>query len=180
MKFVAIDDFVGELENLERRGFEVAAVHDYLSSTRIDPASLEAYVKYRRDRYARYLVHKNPAYEILVICWGTGQSAPAHGHEGQYCWARVESGTLRFTNYREVSEAPLVLERLAEPIVGNEGHLDGPADIHSVENLPEFHNPAVSLHVYYRPFVECDIYDLERREKRRARLSYDLLSEPTV
>ena len=111
-----------------------------------------------------------------MICWASGQSAPIHGHEGQYCWARVEAGTLRFTNYREISETPLVLERLAEPVVGNEGYLDGPADIHSVENPAELDKPAASLHVYYRPFAECDIYDLQRREKRRTRLSYDSVS----
>ena len=176
MIFVSLNDFVLELERLERRGFAIAAVQDYLSSTRIMPQSLKEYVKYREDRYARYLVHKNPVYEILVLCWRTGQSAPIHGHEGQYCWARVETGTLRFTNYREVSEAPLVLEQLAEPAVGRDGYLDGPAEIHSVENLVEFGEPATSLHIYYRPFSECDVYDLQRREKRRVQLIYDSVS----
>ena len=173
MKLVDINDFVLELEYFEQRGFKIATIQDYLSSTLIIPKSLNRYVKYREDRYARYLVHKNAIYEILVICWGTGQSAPIHGHEGQYCWARVETGTLRFTNYREISETPLVLEQLTEPVVANDGYLDGPADIHSVENLVEFGEPAASLHVYYRPFAECDVYDLQRREKRRVQLTYD-------
>jgi hypothetical protein len=33
--------------------------------------------------------------------------------------------------------------------------------------------PAVSLHLYSHPYDECDIYDLEKNEKRRVRLRYD-------
>ena len=173
MKHVVLDEFIVELQEFEQRGFDVSEVHAYLSSTRIVPDSLNAYLKYRQDRYTRHLVHKNAIFEILVICWGTGQSAPIHGHEGQHCWARVEAGSLRFTSYREVSETPLVLEQVSEAMVGGCGYLDGPGDIHSVENLPEFGGPAASLHVYYRPFSECDVYDLQRREKRRVVLDYD-------
>jgi len=168
-----MNDFVAELEACERRGFDVSQVHRYLSSTRIERESLDDYLKYRPDRYTRHLVYKNPIYEILVVCWGMGQCAPIHGHEGQYCWARVEAGSLKFTSYREVSEAPLLLEQTAESVVGSNGYLDGPVDIHSVENLLEFGAPAASVHVYYRPFSECDVYDLERREKRRVQMAYD-------
>jgi hypothetical protein len=51
------------------------------------------------------------------------------------------------------------------------GHLDGPADIHAVEN--RFDEDAVSLHVYARPYAECDVYDLEAGVVRRVELRYD-------
>ena len=40
------------------------------------------------------------------------------------------------------------------------GFLDGPADIHSVENLTSQY--ATSLHVYAKPYDACDIYDIEK------------------
>jgi hypothetical protein len=52
-------------------------------------------------------------------------------------------------------------------------HLDGPADIHAVTNLPEFGADAVSVHVYARPYDECDIYDVETGTVQRVRLDYD-------
>ena len=50
------------------------------------------------------------------------------------------------------------------------GFLDGPADIHSVENITgEF---ATSLHVYAKPYDACDIYDIEKGTVDRIKLSY--------
>jgi hypothetical protein len=45
----------------------------------------------------------------------------------------------------------------------------------SVENCPTFGAPAASLHIYSRPYAECDIYDLERGEKRRVVMAYDTM-----
>ena len=139
------------------------------------PLSLQPYVSYRRERYTRNLIYKSDDFELLAICWNVGHKAPVHGHEGELCWSRVEKGMLRFTNYREVSEKPLVLERLADPVAGGRGHLDGPADIHEVDNPEPTGEPAVSLHLYARPYDECDIYDLVQGEKRRVKLLYDTM-----
>jgi sulfite oxidase len=61
------------------------------------------------------------------------------------------------------------LECLSEQ-VGGPGYLDGPADIHRVENA--FREFAVSLHLYSRPFPECDVYDAEGTRKVRMQLKY--------
>jgi cysteine dioxygenase len=172
---VTFDTFVDMLEKLAASGFNRDQVQTYLETTRIEPAQLEPHLTYKKGRYTRNLVHKTPAFEILVVCWGVGHRAPVHGHEGELCWARVERGKLRFANYRLVSEAPLVVEPVGQPVNGGPGHLDGPADIHSVENCSEFGADAVSLHIYSRPYTECDIYDLARAERRRVRLAYDTI-----
>lgn len=174
-RHVTIEKFLRELESLAARGLATREVHEYLLGTLIEPASLETYVSFRPDRYTRNLVYISDLFELLVICWGIGQKAPIHGHEGERCWSRVERGTLCFTNYREVSEKPLVLEKLAEPLHGIRGHLDGPADIHEVENLASFGEKAVSLHLYSRPYSECEIYDLAQGKKQRLRLAYDTM-----
>lgn len=168
-----MDDFVSELESFASRGLPSGEVHAYLEETLIEPATLGPYASFGADRYTRNLIHKAELFELLVICWETGQAAPIHGHEGERCWARVERGRLRFCNYRELSETPLALELVGDPIDGGVGYLDGPADIHSVENPELFGGRAASLHLYSRPYAECDIYDLERGEKRRVRLAYD-------
>jgi len=173
MRIVSITSFIKELERLVALGFPTREVHDYLRTTLIEPDSLEPYVTFGPDRYTRNLIHKIPAFELLAVGWDIGQRAPIHGHEGERCWARVERGTLRFTNYREVETAPLKLESLGESVEGGRGHLDGPADIHAVENPSSFNERAVSLHLYSYPFAECDIYDLAQGVKRRVRLVYD-------
>jgi NitT/TauT family transport system ATP-binding protein len=156
---LAMADFVDEVRRLCRSGPDPAAMQSFLTRSEIEPASLEPYVRFQRDRYTRHLVHKDREVEVLVLCWAAGARAPIHGHEGELCWARVERGRLRFTSYRAVSHAPVRLVALGNLVEGGPGHVDGPADIHAVENPPERGEDAVSLHVYSRPYDECDLYD---------------------
>lgn len=177
---VPMEAFLERLREIEQQGFATAGVQAYLQETLIEPASLQRYIFFRDDRYTRNLVFKNDAFELLVICWNIGQQAPVHGHEGERCWSRVEQGSLLLCNYREVSENPLVLRQIQAPYLGGRGHLDGPADIHSVANPRSAMQPAVSLHLYSHPYDRCDIYDLIKNEKRRVRLSYDTIDGQAV
>lgn len=178
--YVDMKSFVNRLEAIATAGFDTGDVHAYLNDTLIEPSSLDTFVSFGPTRYARNLVHKSKQFEILVVCWKVGQGAPVHGHEGERCWARVERGRLCFANYREVSEDPLVVEPVGEPVDGGPGHLDGPADIHAVKNPEDSGEDAASLHVYSFPFDECDVYDLTRGEKKRVRMDYDtMFGKPT-
>lgn len=172
-RLVTMEAFLEGLDAIKRQGFATSRIHAYLQESLMDPTSLRRYAHFRLDRYTRNLVFKDEAFELLVICWNIGQQAPVHGHEGERCWSRVEQGRLVLCNYREISERPLVVEQIDGPYVGERGHLDGPADIHSVANPAASAEPAISLHLYSRPYDRCDIYDLEKLEKRRVRLHYD-------
>jgi predicted metal-dependent enzyme (double-stranded beta helix superfamily) len=166
-------DFVGEVRRRCQGTLDPAEMGHFLGSTRIEAASLDDFVRFAPDRYTRHLVHKDRDLEILVLCWGRGSSAPIHGHEGEYCWARVERGRLAFASYRETSRVPLRLMPLDSGVEGGPGHVDGPADIHAVANPAARAEDAVSVHVYCRPYDECDLYDVEQGTVRRVRLSYD-------
>jgi NitT/TauT family transport system ATP-binding protein len=169
---LSVREFVDAVQDLVARDGPPTKVHAFLAATRLDPATLDPYVSFDPGRYRRHLVWKSPAVEILVLCWSRGVAAPIHGHEGELCWARVERGRLRFTSYREESRAPLALKALGVAD-GGPGHLDGPADVHAVENAPTFGEDAVSVHVYACPYDECDVYDLDRGVVERVRLEYD-------
>jgi NitT/TauT family transport system ATP-binding protein len=171
---LSMDEFVDRMRQLTTPGVDRDAVQEFLESHLIEPDSLERYLRFQEGRYARHLVFKNPAVELLVLCWSRGSRAPIHGHEGELCWARVERGQLRFTSYRELSRSPLRLAPAGPPVEGTPGYVDGPADIHAVDTVGA---DAVSLHVYVKPYDECDIYDAEQGVVRRVRLSYDSVPE---
>jgi Cysteine dioxygenase type I len=170
---MAMTEFVHEVRGRCGGTPDPIGIGRFLAGTRIEPASLEEFLGFAPGRYARHLVHKDPDVEILVLCWAPGAVAPIHGHEGEYCWARVERGRLEFRSYREASRAPLRLEPLGGVVHGGPGHVDGPADIHAVSNPTAFGEGAVSVHVYCRPFDECDIYDPDAGTVRRVQLRYD-------
>ena len=170
---IGIAEFVDEVRRRSRAPIDVADMARFLTGTRIDAAALDAVVAFAPGRYTRHLVHRDKDVEILVLCWASGSAAPIHGHEGEFCWARVERGRLAFSDYREVSRTPLRLEPLNVAVDGGPGHVDGPADLHAVANPAAFGQEAVSVHVYCRPYDECDIYDAAAGTVRRVRLSYD-------
>ncbi|HET9296554.1 MAG TPA: cysteine dioxygenase family protein [Candidatus Binatia bacterium] len=175
---LSMEAFLDGINDVLRRGFATEDIHTHLQKTLIEPDSLQRYIFFRPERYTRNLVFKNEFFELLVICWNIGQRAPVHGHEGERCWSRVEQGSLILCNYREVSENPLVVRQIGEPYRGERGHLDGPANIHSVANPSMV--PAVSLHLYSHPYDQCDIYDLENNLKQRVRLRYDSIDGKVV
>ncbi len=172
-RHVGFDNLIDDLKRFAAAGFPATEVRQYLAGSLMDSDALEPYLSYCDEHYTRNLVHKDLDFEILVIGWSRNQRAPIHGHEGELCFARVERGRLRFSNYVMLSEDPVRLRSTGAPIDGGVGFLDGPADLHSVENPAEFGEKAVSLHVYSKPYGECDIYDSESGPRRRVKLAYD-------
>lgn len=170
---LTMTDFVSEIRRRCAGEIDPPEMARFLSNARLDPAALDAFVRFAPGRYTRHLVHKDASVEILVLCWAPGARAPIHGHEGEYCWARVERGRLAFASYREISRAPLRVEPLGAPVQGGPGFVDGPADIHAVDNARADAEDAVTVHVYCRPYEECDIYDTDQGIVRRVKLSYD-------
>ena len=164
-----IESVINILKEFAKEDFPVTKVTSYLLDLDLSRGELKKYDHRADDHYTRNLIHRDVDFEIMVICWPPNTSAPIHGHEGEKCWARVETGQLRICNYEEVSSKPLKLNKIQE-LDGSPGFLDGPADIHSVENISN--NFATSLHVYSRPYDSCDIYDIDRAIVERIKLSY--------
>ena len=179
-RHVDFEHLIDDLKRFAAVGFPQTEVRQYLAETLMDPAELAPYLNYCDEHYTRNLVHKDRDFELLVICWGRGHRAPIHGHEGELCFARVERGRLRFSNYSMVSEDPVRLLPTGSPVDGGIGFLDGPADLHAVENPGEFGANAASLHIYSKPYAECDIYDSESGPRRRVKLAYDSIQGKPV
>ncbi len=164
-----LNTVINKLKEFSKEDFPVPEVSSYLLNLNIDQEELKKYLLRADDHYTRNLIHRDRDFEIMIICWPPNTSAPIHGHEGEKCWARVQDGNLQICNYEEVSSSPLKLNMIQEMSCAP-GFLDGPADIHSVENITgEF---ATSLHVYAKPYDACDIYDIEKGTVDRIKLSY--------
>ena len=164
-----MDDLIQKLNKFSGKDFPVSEVSKFLKNYRVSDEDIKKYCFFQDHVYTRNLVFKNESFEVLLLCWRPGHKAPVHGHEGEKCWARIDQGHLKFRNFTLLSKKPLALKFLDE-IVGGLDYLDGPADIHSVEN--PFDEDAVSLHVYAKPYDLCDVYDLEKKKIRRRSLSY--------
>ena len=164
-----VKELISSLQRFAEEDFPVPTVSKYLQNLPLNDNSLHDYVFYKKEFYTRNLIHREKNFEILVICWPPKTNAPIHGHEGEKCWARVESGNLHIGNYQMLSNSPLELNMINE-LSCDAGYLDGPADIHSVKNISE--DFSTSLHIYAKPYEACDIYDLEKGMIERKKLGY--------
>ena len=164
-----INTIINDLKKFAENNFHVETVSSYLKDLNLSEKDLEKYDHRNETTYTRNLIHREKDFEIMLVCWPPHVSAPIHGHEGEKCWARVECGQLKFCNYNLISEHPLKLKR-QEELIANIGYLDGPADIHSVENNSK--EKAISLHVYAKPYDKCNIFYPEQNSIKRAKLKY--------
>jgi hypothetical protein len=79
----------------------------------------------------------------------------------------VPVGRLRNQNYRVVERDPVKKTcRLEESTVfmitpESPAEVDQEEPVHQVQNLAEFAQRAVSLHIYSKPFDTCEVYSLE-------------------
>ena len=128
------------------------------------------------DRYARRLLHRDPAgrYSVVVMVWGPGQGTPLHDHAGVWCVECVYRGRIRVTSFDLEGEAgvePLRFtpESVVFAGVGEAGHLIPPFEYHMIENADP--TPSVTIHVYGGELTWCHAFHpLEgggyRRERR--------------
>ena len=164
-----MDLFIQSLKEFAKNDFPVDEVSNFISKSDTPIKLLDKYSHFNKNTYTRNMIYKNPDFEILLICWSAGQKTPIHGHEGEKCWAKVQLGTLEICSFNIETKTPLRLKQI-EKINAPVGHLDGPADIHSVNNC--FTSPAVSLHVYAKPYDSCEIYDIKTKQIKRLKMKY--------
>lgn len=177
MKNIQVDQFVAGLCAISEENFS-GDVYDYLRSHPVDAPSLQPYLFFNRDFYTRNLIFKNDLFELLAICWESGQASPIHNHHGQRCWMAMPAGKLRVQNFRVIEQDRQTGYCELEPTDIYDIHKALPAKVdpaepvHRVMNIPEFHHRAVSLHIYSKPFDHCLVYSLGENHFREIPLHY--------
>ena len=164
-----MNSFIKSLKSFVKTDFPVNEVSDLIIKSQFSNKLLDKYSHFSKNTYTRNMIYKDSNFEVLLICWSAGQMAPIHGHEGEKCWFKILSGSLEILNYEIESTKPLKLKQL-EKINASSGYLDGPADIHAINNC--YKEPVKTLHVYAKPYDSCDIYDLKTNQIHRLKMNY--------
>ena len=156
----------------------VARVKKLVTTFLQTPGSLpERCIATEPDRYARHLLHLDPAkrFSVVVMVWGPGQRTPIHDHGGMWCVEGVYRGAIRVTRYD--LDAPIAGDvarfhryEVIEAGVGRTGSLIPPVDYHTIEN--EHAETAITVHTYGGEMNTCQIFT------PRADGAYDALIKP--
>src|SRR5271156_2379528 len=104
-KTVAIERLVEGLRLLPESAFdETETVRRFLQETPVSADSLAPFLIWDRQHYTRNLIDRTPLYELMAICWETGQASSVHNHRDQNCWMAVPMGRLLVENFHLVEQ----------------------------------------------------------------------------
>lgn len=108
--------------------------------------------------YKRNTIAESPWFELLALCWRSGDCTPIHDHRGVSCAFKVIEGTgteLRF----ELTPSGLICP--VQTIAMAPGFIcaaDEP-DIHQVANMQAKGQDLVTLHIYSPPIKKMNVYE---------------------
>ena len=161
---VKVDKLIDGLNSISDEEFTCDNVYQFLGDNPIDVDSITRYFHWSPDFYTRNLIYKNERYEMMAICWESGQESKIHNHADQKCWMMVPVGRLRGQNFAvtEIDETQSYCKlyetdsfELSDCLAAKV-ELEEP--IHQILNLAEYGERAVSLHIYSKPFDRCLSY----------------------
>jgi predicted metal-dependent enzyme (double-stranded beta helix superfamily) len=157
----------------------------------LDDALIGAHVRYCDARYARNLICRTPAFELLVLCWRPGQASTIHDHAGCLNVTRVYSGELTSRVFRRRDGGPGVATvggaetgtLPAGPVdLVDEQVLAGPGaatvdrgEIHQLGNTSA--DGLVTVHLYAPPLTDIVVYSTSEPRTEVQRLRYSLADD---
>jgi len=175
---IDIRAFAARLSEIPEEQFTDSAVLEYMRDHPVSVASLRPYLYFSAKHYTRNLILHTPLFDLMAICWEIGQKSRIHNHTNQRCWMGMAFGRVQVQNYRLVRQDPTTQFCELAPTNRYVIDADNPAEveseepIHLIVNPPAFASRAVTLHIYSRPFDECEVYDLKAKRYETVSLSY--------
>ncbi len=178
MKTVKIENLIEGLREIPEEEFVCDVVYKYLAENPVAVESIGKYFHWSEKFYTRNLIYKDKRFELMAICWNKGQVSKIHNHADQMCWMTVPVGKLRGQNFSVVEmDEEKGFCKINETdnfdlsdCLAAKVELEQP--IHQILNLSEHDEPAVSIHIYSKPFDKCLTYCRETDSFAEVDLSY--------
>jgi cysteine dioxygenase len=123
----------------------------------VDREALEGCINFSELSYQRTTIHCAECYEVLVLCWRSGQGSPIHDHGESTCGVLILEGTATETSFAASSSGRWVPARLRRLKQGSTIVSCG-SDVHQLANLEPPGVDLISLHVYSPPLSNCRCY----------------------
>ena len=147
---------VNYLETLRGRA-DLDVLSNLLKDIAITRADIEPFCIFGARGYKRNTISASPWYELLALCWRSGQCSTIHDHNGSSCAFRVIEGQgteIRFTKTPSGLICPVVATKM------DPGYICAAedADIHQVANMQAPGTDLITLHMYSPPIKRMTTY----------------------
>ena len=169
-----VQQLVDSLDTLTQQA-TIEELVRYLSSIEITMKDLQPYTSFGDQCYQRNMIRQNEWYELLCICWRSGQRSPIHNHAGSTCGLRIMQGTATETTFDFTPSGQI---KAVESSDCNQGQVcsSQDADIHQVSNLQTAGSNLVTMHIYSPPLRQMSTYSLHDQNTEIYRPTNQLIS----
>lgn len=175
----SLRELINHINRLPAAERTVSHLRDLLLRTHISEAEIEKCLIFSKDSYARNLFYKSRDFEILVMCWKSGQQSPIHDHDTSMSIERVFSGRFEFINYYRVDpdRDEIYQGETIEGLPGDVSEVEAGA-IHKLANPAEAGLDGVTIHFYFPPLKRMKCFNLERKTAQWQKLGYLYIYNP--
>lgn len=126
---------------------------------RIGTGDLADIIGFDDAGYRRTIIHSRPHYQVLVLCWRSGQRSPIHNHRGSSCVVRVIQGRAIETRFEPTPGGRLAPTAFHEHLQGATTACCG-EEIHQMGNFEVSGRDLVTLHIYSAPPLAWRFYEV--------------------
>ncbi len=140
-----------------KRTANIDDLKSILSSVSVSRSDVAAFARFNPLCYSRNPVVATEHFELLCICWKSGQSSLVHDHTGSACGVRVVEGEMTETIFEQADQhSARPLRTKTYPL----GHICGSVDrdIHQISNFQSGGRDLITLHIYSPPLVRMNTY----------------------
>lgn len=175
---VGVNKLIDGLCSISDDDFTCEGVHQFLGDNPVEVDTISRYFNWSPAFYTRNLIYKDDRFELMAICWETGQISRIHNHSEQKCWMTVPLGKLKGQNFavEKIDETTgfckLRETDAFEMSENNPAKVELEEPVHQILNLAEFNERAVSLHVYSKPYDRCLSYCRDTDTFKEVQLYY--------
>ena len=153
-----LSELVEYLDSLTERA-DVSQLDRLLSNNAATLEALQSFVKFGDLTYRRNLIKQNTWYELLCICWKSGQRSPIHDHAKSTCGLKIVTGIATETVF-ETTDCGQIKAVSSTDFQAGQVCSSQDADVHQVSNLQSAGKDLVTLHIYSPPIKCMDTYTL--------------------
>jgi cysteine dioxygenase len=163
------------LDSLSARA-DLGVLERLLADLQVSRADIAPSCVFGTRGYRRNTIRKTEWYELLALCWRSGDRTPIHDHRGVSCAFRVIEGhgtEIRFRTTPSGLICPCATVEMPPGYVC--AARDG--DIHEVANMQAPGRDLITLHIYSPPIRTMNVYEFTQPTPEECREAYGLAGD---
>lgn len=140
--------------------FSVEELGRLLKAFDISVADIAAHCHFNDRHYVRNRIRRREHYELLCLCWRSGQRSRIHDHHQSNCAVRVLKGVMTNTEYELLPSGHIKAVCSADLAPGNV-ITQARSNIHQVGNLQRAEEDLITVHIYSPPLNYMKVFSLD-------------------